>query len=250
VKNEEKVRRERRKKEEKRKIELESKKRIELSERVNIAKRKDMKDAEEQQKKVMREQATQAKRVDAKKHKIDETTRKKEKNKRDKEIQEEVEATPLDEREAILKINKMKIKKIKETKGKCRAPKAEDEHGCKHSGLLGLMALPKNYLQAYVKEGDWLYKRPCKDCAAKEAGNREDNLVLDVASLLCIKGTQEVEYYCNCGLAGFGMEDGHEYKASWTCDMVLYMSCYNERTKKMSGDRSAKRSCRRSTRLD
>jgi hypothetical protein len=50
-----------------------------------------------------------------------------------------------------------------------------------------------------------------------------------------------VGYYCNCGPVSFGMEDGDEYKALWTCDMVLCMSCFNERKNKMSGDRTAKR---------
>jgi hypothetical protein len=75
------------------------------------------------------------------------------------------------------------------------------------------MALPKNYLQTFVKEGGWLYKRPYTDCAAKETQDGDKNLVLDVASLLSIKGTQEVGYYCNCGPVSFGMEDGDQYKA-------------------------------------
>jgi hypothetical protein len=90
-----------------------------------------------------------------------------------------------------------------------------------------------------------LYKKPCKDCAAKETGNGNKHLVLDVASLLTMKRKQDVGYYCNCGSRSFGMKDGDELKALWTCDMVLCMSCFNERENKMSGDRTAKRCCRR-----
>jgi hypothetical protein len=234
----------------------------ELSEKANIARRKQNKDAEERQKKLMREHATQAKKTETTKKKREEQTRTtekkrcereiqkeskraKEKKRGDKQREEEPESTSADKAEGLTNENKKKPKQIEEQKGKRRVPKAEDEHGCKHSGLLGLMALPKIYLRAFVKEGGWLYKKPCKDCAAKETGNGNKDLVLDVASLLTIKGKQDVGYYCNCGPRSFGMKDSDELKALWTCDMVLCLSCFNERENKMSGDRTSKRCCRR-----
>jgi hypothetical protein len=42
--------------------------------------------------------------------------------------------------------------------------------------------LPKAYLEAYVKVGGWLYKKPCKDCAEKEGAGTEQ--VSDVSTLL------------------------------------------------------------------
>jgi hypothetical protein len=239
----------RKKKEQKKKEELESREVIELSETAHNKKRKEIRDREERQKKVMRQQATQAKRVEAKQNKVKGTTRRQENNKDDQNIEEELEATPSEKTDADTKVNEKK--KNEEKKGKRRVPEAEDEHGCKHSGLLGLIALPKNYLRTYVKEGGWLYKKPCKDCAAKESGNGDENLVLDVANLLGTKGRAEVvAYYCNCGPAGFRMNEDHAYKAAWTCDMVLCMTCYNARTNVMSGDTTAKRSRRRCSPLD
>jgi hypothetical protein len=244
------VRKKRERNEEKKKKELESKDNRELSEGANIKWRKEMKAAEEQRKKVMSDQATEARKANAKKKKQEEGERKKEERRRNKELQDEVGTAPSEDRETIQTVKTKKPRRVEEKKGKRKVPEAGDVHGCKHSGLLGLIAMPKNYLRMYVKEGGWLYKSPCKDCATKENGTGEENLVLDVASLLSLKGTQEVGYYCNCGPTGYGMEDGHEYKAAWSCDMVLCMSCYNERTKKMSRDGGAKRSRRRNTRLD
>jgi hypothetical protein len=72
---------------------------------------------------------------------------------------------------------------------------------------------------------------------------------MDVASLLSIKGKKgQVGYYCNCGPTGFLMEENHEYKVLWSCDMVLCMNCYSERTSKTSKDGGTKRTRCRSTR--
>jgi hypothetical protein len=112
-------------------------------------------------------------------------------------------------------------------------PEAGDSHGCIHHGLLELLALPKVYLTAYVKEGDWLYNKPCKDCETKDEGSPKRVLVM--SSLLKVKGRTDVEYYCNCGPAGHKMSEEEEpsYKQRWTCDMVLCMPCYDERKLKM-----------------
>jgi hypothetical protein len=75
------------------------------------------------------------------------------------------------EKELQVPVDRGKSEKMKqqgeERKGKCKVPEATDEHGCRHYRLLSPMALPKNYLEAYVKKEGWLYKMPCKACAAK-----------------------------------------------------------------------------------
>jgi hypothetical protein len=83
--------------------------------------------------------------------------------------------------------------KVPETaQGKRKAPEAGDQHGCNHHGLLELLPLPKASLEAYVKVGGWLYKKPCKDCAGKERDKKEQ--VLDVSTLLGLKGRKDVGY--------------------------------------------------------
>jgi hypothetical protein len=132
--------------------------------------------------------------------------------------------------------------------GKRKVPEATDDHGCRHYGLLGLKPLPKNYLESYVKKGGWLYKVPCKDCAVKSSEENKEGGVVDVESLLSIRGRKDVGYYCNCGPTGYAMDDDHDYKALWTCDMILCMNCYNERTSKMNNNGGSRRTRRRSTR--
>jgi hypothetical protein len=56
-------------------------------------------------------------------------------------------------------------KKTAVPQGLREVPKANDEHGCKHKGLLDLKTMPRNYLDMYLKEAGWLYNKPCKDCA-------------------------------------------------------------------------------------
>jgi hypothetical protein len=34
-------------------------------------------------------------------------------------------------------------------------------------------------------------------------------------------------YYFNCGPTGHDMEEEHPYKATYTCDLVLCMGCYD-----------------------
>jgi hypothetical protein len=136
-----------------------------------------------------------------------------------------------------------KPKKIKaadmvvKRKGQRKVPTATDKHGCTHTGLLGLMALPKKYLRSYLKENGWLHNKPCRDCGVKEEGERGSGKVLELSCLLSRKGGQdEVGYYCNCGPTGFGMDDDDENKAAWTCDMVLCMECYSDRKNKMGNE--------------
>jgi hypothetical protein len=60
-----------------------------------------------------------------------------------------------------------------------------------------------------VKVGGWLYKKPYKkprkDCAEKRGSRPE--LVLDVSTLLELKGRKDVGYYCNSCSAGHRMGD-------------------------------------------
>jgi hypothetical protein len=58
---------------------------------------------------------------------------------------------------------------------------------------LELLPLPKAYLEAYVKVGGCLYKKKCKYCAGKERDKKEQ--VLDVSTLLGLKGRNDVGYY-------------------------------------------------------
>jgi hypothetical protein len=110
-----------------------------------------------------------------------------------------------------------------------------DIYGCGHSGLLELLPLERKYLQAYVKEGGWLYATPCYDCAKKEGGS--DNRVLNVSDLLKVKGRGGLGFYCNCGPVSHNMdhEEEPERKKQWACNMVLCMDCYNRR-KEGTGD--------------
>ena len=130
------------------------------------------------------------------------------------------------------------------SQGKRKVPEASDGHGCKHHGLLELLALPKGYLKVYVREGEWLHKKPCKDCAQKESGCPD--LVLDISSLLKVKGKGDVGYYCNCGPTGHKMklDEDPVYKQQYDCDMVLCLPCYDDRKLKM-GDRGTTKRLRR-----
>ena len=140
-----------------------------------------------------------------------------------------------------------KTKKIK-TAQKAKAPKKNapkqggrkvpvpgDMHGCGHSGLLELLPLERKYLQTYVKEGGWLYKTPCYDCAKSEGGGKKP--VLDVSDLLNGKGMGELGVYCNCGPVGHNMDEDEEpiRKQQWACNMVLCMDCFNRRKTGMGG---------------
>ena len=132
------------------------------------------------------------------------------------------------------------------SQGKRKVPEASDGHGCKHHGLLELLALPKGYLKVYVREGEWLHNKPCKDCAQKESGCPD--LVLDISSLLKVKGKGDViGYYCNCGPTGHKMKGDEDpvYKQQYDCDMVLCLPCYDERKLRMGDGGTAKRLRRR-----
>jgi glucan-binding YG repeat protein len=126
-----------------------------------------------------------------------------------------------------------KPKKVGELQGQRKVPEPSDQHGCTHSGLMELIALPKAYLETYVKVGGWLYRMPCKDCACRDNEESQDVQVMDVSTLLVRKG-RDIGYYCNCGPTGHKMGADHAYKPLWTCDMVLCTGCYGKRVEKMS----------------
>jgi hypothetical protein len=80
---------------------------------------------------------------------------------------------------------------------------------------------------------------PTKDCAmGGENGGIERNM-LDLSLLFPKKGEQDMGYYCNCGPTGHDMEEGHPYKAMYTCDLVLSMGCY-DRCKQLMGRRTSR----------
>jgi hypothetical protein len=106
-----------------------------------------------------------------------------------------------------------------------------DQHGCKHSGLLDLKSLPKNYIAKYIKPGEWLDGKPCKDCAdeTRQEGRGDDTTrVMDLSTLLTVK-SEIVAFYCNSGPNGHRMEPDEEDRNLWLCDMVLCMNCYTRR---------------------
>jgi hypothetical protein len=125
-----------------------------------------------------------------------------------------------------------------------KVPEASDKHGCVHHGLLDLIALPKRYLEAYVKVDGWLYQKPCKDCVNK--GGDATDRVLDLSTLLLSKGKTDVGFYCNCGPVGHKMDDDDcGWKEKWTCDMVLCVPCYEQRNNKMGCDGNKRKSSRK-----
>ncbi len=142
-------------------------------------------------------------------------------------------------------IQKPKRQKIEEAaQGERKVPVPSDEHGCDdHNGLLSLLPLDRKYLMAYVKEGGWLDQRPWYDCASDEDGG--DKRVLNVSSLLNMKGGKQLGVYCNCGPVAHKtvQEEEPVRKQLWACKMVLCMDCLNARTKRMpdSGGRRSSR---------
>ena len=62
------------------------------------------------------------------------------------------QTAPTEERRPMKKMTK------EIPQGGRRVPEASDKYGCIHQGLLEWVALPKTYLQAYVKVGGWLHK--------------------------------------------------------------------------------------------
>jgi hypothetical protein len=109
-------------------------------------------------------------------------------------------------------------------------PAATDAHGCSHKGLLELKILPSDYLKSYMREGGWLWKVPCKDCAKrKEGGGHNNRDKSDLLGLMPKKEKRDVGYYCSCGPTGHDMADEHPLKAMYTCDLVLCMGCYDSR---------------------
>jgi glucan-binding YG repeat protein len=226
-----------------------------LSERENKEKKEEVKRKELERKAVMAKKAAAGKRALNKRRRNEEqeSTEHTEEQVQIQPEEEEVQIQPEEvgiqpEETVIHPKKKAKAKREVERKGKRKVQTASDKHGCAHTGLLALMALPKNYLKKYVKEGGWLHKQPCKDCAGQGI---EDGNVLDMSSLLNIKGVNnEVGYYCNCGPTGYGMDEDDECKAAWTCDMVLCLECYSERKNKMDSEGGAKRTKRKRKRYD
>lgn len=96
-------------------------------------------------------------------------------------------------------------------------------------GISELMALPKMYLKAYMKDGKWLVAKPCKDCASRPEG--EAGRVMDVETLLLCKEepSEDIARYCNYGPVAHKMEKEDEYKTLFSCDMVLCKGCYRKR---------------------
>jgi len=140
----------------------------------------------------------------------------------------------------------VKAKKVPVAQGLRQVPKALDEHGCRHSGVRDLVVLQKNYLMKYVKVGGWLHQKPCKGCAddTNEVGDRDR--VMDMSTLLSLKGNNNgVGYICNCGPVGHGMEDGNTTKEEFMCDMVLCMGCYTSRMIKADSSDGNKRTRRK-----
>jgi hypothetical protein len=140
----------------------------------------------------------------------------------------------------------VKQKKSCVAQGLRKVPKASDEHGCQHSGVRDLIVLHKNYLAMYVKVNGWLHQKPCKGCAEKknEVGDRDR--VMDVSTLLSLKGNNSgVGFVCNCGPIGHGMKEDNAAKKDYTCDMVLCMSCYASRLDKADSSAGNKRTRRK-----
>ena len=122
-----------------------------------------------------------------------------------------------------------KRKEHEAPQGLRKVPVKGDDYGCDHSGLWEMVRLEKEYLKAFVKQGGWLHETPCLDCAKNEEGKTDP--VLDMSSLLELKGRREFGYYCNCGPVGHKMtsEDDSSQKLQWTCNMVLCMPCFSKR---------------------
>jgi hypothetical protein len=129
-----------------------------------------------------------------------------------------------------------KKKKVIEKKGRRAMPKPCDDHGCQHVGIHELKELPKEYLKVYVKRGNWLCNKPCKDCACKP--EEEKDRVMDVAEILKNKKVKndDMARYCNCGRTAHSMEEDDEFKQGFTCDMVLCKGCYKKRVDKYEAD--------------
>jgi hypothetical protein len=104
---------------------------------------------------------------------------------------------------------------------------------------LELLPLPKAYLEAYVKVGGLLYKKPCEDCAGKEREKKEQ--VLDVSILFGMKGRKDVRYYCISGPAGHIMGDEAEWRHKWKCDMVLCLDCYAQQLTSIGSSKRTRR---------
>jgi hypothetical protein len=96
-------------------------------------------------------------------------------------------------------------------------------------GIDGVEGVAKRLSDGLYEKGGWLHNVPCKDCA-EEGGGGED---ADLNQLLPKKGKKDVGYYCNCGPTGHEMKEDHQYKALYTCDMVLCMKCYDKRKEGM-----------------
>jgi hypothetical protein len=124
--------------------------------------------------------------------------------------------------------------------GRHKIPTPGDDQGCKHRGLSELCPCDKRWLRAYVKEGAWLHKKPCVDCAARESTEEGEERVLD-ASVLLQQKAGIVAFICNCGPTGHKMKDGDEGKLEYQCNLMLCVPCYNIRQSNSEGGGGRKR---------
>jgi hypothetical protein len=134
-------------------------------------------------------------------------------------------------------------------KGRRKMPVPCDDHGCQHMGIAELKELPKDYLKSYIKEGNWLEKKPCKDCAAKP-DDTDGVRVMDVATILSSNGepSDDMARYCNYGSVAHTMDDDEEFKHKFTCDMILCKACYRKRSDKYEEEEQNKTNTRSSRR--
>jgi len=207
--------------------ELNKKRICELTQKAACTRAKEVKNLESIQKEFMKNKSAAVKG----KKKVADKSKDKENS---KDSEEEVKGANGTHYRQVNTDISMRSKIMAPLQGKRKVPEATDKHGCSHYGVRDLKALPKDYLESYVKVGGWLHKKPCKDCATREENGRER--VLDVSTLLNLKINKDaVGYYCNSGPAGHTMGEEEEWRHQWTCDMVLCRDCYGDRLE-TSGD--------------
>ena len=107
-------------------------------------------------------------------------------------------------------------------RGGGRACVATHANGCRHYGILDLLAMDnKNYLY-YIKNGGWLRNKICIKCNVKAIDMPMD------------KGTKCYLRYCEMGLKGAkynknGTIDEKAFFEDHDCNMVLCVACWNKR---------------------
>ena len=107
--------------------------------------------------------------------------------------------------------------------------KACDAFGCKHTGVGELINFDRAHLGCYVKEGGWLHKTPCIDCAQLDENESTQRYhILEMAQLLKT-GNKELGYYCNAGPRAHTMKEDDEMKPFFACNMALCSPCHAKR---------------------